>query len=274
MQRQSISPKGALTFWAPEPVAVEAFAEALRTAGFPECTPNPRTDRSALEAAIKDTYGTKDRLVQARKKPNQHGVELVEVERDEVRNHYVTSFGAKVQEGQVVTDYGRADRETLQEQYEAAKAMLTPNAVSKALLDILTKLQGSRPLKPGVYWLPPDTLEKWREVIWAVEGICAADVVVCEVEMDPSLADVVLDRFAEEVNAEVLEILEALGKDTLAPEGVEARKDAAQSLLEKIEVYANALDTDLQELRRVAQLAKSAAVRAAMKQMPTLAVGV
>ena len=274
MQRQSISPKGALTFWTPQPVVVEAFADALRSAGFPECTPNPRTDRSALEAAIKDTYGTKDRLVQPRKKPNRHGVELVQVERDEVRNHYVTSFGAKVQEGQVVTDYGHADRETLQEQYESAKAVLTPNAVSKALLDILGKLQGSRPLKPGVYWLPPDSLDRWREVIGQLEQINAADVVVCEVEMDPSLADVVLDRFAEEVNAEVLEILDALGKGTLSPEGIEVRKEKAADLLEKINVYAEALDTDLQELRRVAQLAKSAAVRAAMKQMPALAVGV
>jgi len=95
----SIGPEGVITFWNPEPTGVQALWDALNGCGFGDCTPNPRSDRSALESAVKDTYGSKNRIIQPRKKPTKHGIELVDVERNEDRNYYTTNFGAKVQDG-------------------------------------------------------------------------------------------------------------------------------------------------------------------------------
>ena len=100
---------GAITFWSLKPTSYQAVREVFGNLGYGGCVPNPRTDQSALENSIKTVCGTKNKTIQSRKKPRTNGVELVEIDRDTVRNSYITSFGAKVVEGRVKADYGYAD---------------------------------------------------------------------------------------------------------------------------------------------------------------------
>ena len=46
---------GALTFWALVPTPYQAFKDVLESRGYGKCVPNPRTDQSALQGAIKSS---------------------------------------------------------------------------------------------------------------------------------------------------------------------------------------------------------------------------
>jgi hypothetical protein len=274
MTGEKIAAQGAVTFWISQPSPYATFRRVVTDLGNGACVPNPRTDKSALECAVRETYGSKNKIVQSRKKPGKHGIELVDVERNEDRNYYTTNFGAKVANGQVVTDYGYANRDVLQEKFDEEKATLTSAAVSKTLTAILEKLQGSRSLKPtgGVYFLPPDSIRDWRRIAEAIEDLGGTKVITVEVEMDPSLSSVVMATLREEVMVEALQMLDDLGRNTLSDAQVASRQTRAEALLEKVGVYESALERDLTDLRNAATLAKEAAMTAAIRQMPAVTV--
>ena len=141
--------------------------EASAAAGYADCVLNPRTDQSALENSIKAVYGMKNKAVVSRKQPRRNGVELVNIERDAVRNGYVTNFGAKVVNGRVKADYGFANEFALTEESLRQKAKLTSTVVGQALVAVLAKMDGMTGLKPRVFYIPehPRTLDPrpvWR----------------------------------------------------------------------------------------------------------------
>jgi len=105
-----------------------------------------------------------------------------------------------------------------------------------------------------------------------MEAIGAATVVTARAELTPTLANAVLDSFQEEVNKEVEEMLEKLTGGALDEEGIERRKERSEEILTKIDVYEQALNEDLAGLRRIANLCKQAAITAALKQMPAMAL--
>ena len=82
MLEQEYDISGAMVFWSLRPTPYQALLEVMAAAGYEECMPNVRTDQSALENAIKTTYGTKNKAVVSRKQPKRNGVELVDIERN------------------------------------------------------------------------------------------------------------------------------------------------------------------------------------------------
>jgi hypothetical protein len=258
---------GAIVFWSLRPTPYQALLEVLEAKGYAACMPNVRTDQSALENAIKTSYGTKNKAIVSRKRPKVNGVELVQIERDTIRNGYVTSFGAKVVSGRVKTDYGHADEYKLTEEFLKCKAVLTTSAVSQALTEVLQRMDGMRGFdKPGIYYIPEHWLKEWEELANLVEG-CQEGNKITRVRcaMDAGTARAIRDALTKEVQEQAAKLLDDVSKGTLNDAQLQSRVEQSQALVDRVNLYSSILNEGLEGLKNVARLANGAAAAAAMQ---------
>jgi hypothetical protein len=258
---------GAIAFWSLQPTPYQALLEALKSKGYGNCMPNPRTDQSALENSIKAVYGTKNKAVVSRKQPKRNGVELVNIERDTTRNSYVTNFGAKVVSGQVKADYGYADEYKLTDAFLKCKAVLTSAAVSQALTAVLQRMDGMKGFdKTGIYYIPEHWLKEWKELAELVEGCQEGNkITTVRVAMDEGTARAIRDVLTKEVQERAAKLLDDVSKGTLRDTQLQVRAQRAEALVQRVELYSNILNEGLEGLKNVAQLANGAAAAAAMQ---------
>ena len=276
MTEQEYDISGALTFWALRPTPYQALLEALEAEGYGECMPNVRTDQSALENAIKASYGMKNRAVVSRKQPKRNGVELVDIERNPDRNYYTTSFGARVVNGAVKADFGYADECRLTEEFLKFKAVLTTTAVSQALTAVLARMDGMKGFnKPGVHYVPEHWLKAWKRLASAVEGCQEGnEITTVRAAMDDGTARAIRDALTREVQEEAARLLDDVSKGTLNDGQLQARAAQSQALVDRVELYASILKEGLEGLKAVAQLAHGAAAAAAMQDFAAAGIGV
>jgi len=258
---------GAIVFWSLQPTPYQAVKEVFDRLGYAGCMPNVRTDQSALENSIKVVYDTKNRAVVSRKEPRTNGVELVEIERDTDRNHYTTSFGAKVVEGRVKADYGYADEYKLTNEFLKCKAVLTSTAVGMALAAIVAKMDGMKGFnKAGVYYVPEHWLREWRVLAEAVEGCREGNkITAIRTAMDAGTARAIRDVLTEEVQEQTAQLLDDVSKGTLNDGQLHVRAERAQALVDRIGLYSSILNDGLEGLKNVAALAQGAAAAAVMQ---------
>ena len=148
MIEQSIRVSGATVSWSLSPTNREHLRAIYTHHGVEHNLPPQSSDRAALKSAMEDVKG-KDQIVQALKSPSKNGYEVVNVERDTKRNHYVNNFSAWLADGVVQTGYGYADTSQLQERFLQHKGLLAPSAVSKSLTEIVLQM-GAVTLYPGM----------------------------------------------------------------------------------------------------------------------------
>lgn len=266
MQEQQYDISGAIVFWSLQPTPFNAVREAFGGLGYGDCVPNPRTDQSALENAIKGVCGTKNKAVVSRKQPKRNGVELVEIERDAIHNSYTTSFGAKIVQGRVKADYGYADEYRLTEEFLKLKAKLTTTAVGQALIAVLEKMDGMTGLKPGVYYIPEHHLKGWKELAELVEGCQEGNkITTARVAMDEGTARTIRDTLTREVQEKATKLLDDVSKGTLNDNQLQLRAGQAQELVDRVHLYSSILNDGLEGLKSVAQLAQGAAAAAVMQ---------
>jgi len=267
---------GALTFWALRPTPYQALLEALQARGYGDCMPNVRTDQSALENAIKARYGMKNRAVVSRKQPKRNGVELVQIERNPDRNHYTTSFGARVVGGAVKADFGYADEDKLTEEFLRFKAVLTTSAVSQALTAVLARMDGMKGFtKPGIHYVPEHWLKAWKELASAVESCQEGnEITTVRAAMDEGTARAIRDALTREVQEQAARLLDDVSKGTLNDAQLQSRAAQSQALVDRVELYSSILNEGLEGLKAVAQLANGAAAAAAMQDFAAAGIGV
>ena len=257
---------GAIVFWSLQPTPYQAIREVFQAMGYADSVPNPRTDISALENSIKAVYGMKNKAVVSRKQPKRNGVELVNIERDAVRNGYVTNFGAKVVNGQVKADYGFANEFALTEEFLKFKARPTTTAVGQALVAVLEKMDGMTGLKPGVYYIPEHHLKRWKELAERVEGCQEGNkITTAQVAMDEGTARTIRDTLTHEVQEKAAKLLDDVSKGTLNDTQLQSRAKEAQALVDRVILYSSILNEGLEGLKSVAQLANGAAAAAVMQ---------
>jgi hypothetical protein len=267
---------GAIVFWSLRPTPYQALLEALEAKGYGDCMPNVRTDQSALENAIKTTYGTKNKAVVSRKTPKRNGVELVAIERNPDRNYYTTSFGAKVVNNAVRADLGYADESKLTEEFLRSKAVLTASAVSQALTAVLERMDGMRGFdKPGVHYIPEHCLKAWKELADRIEGCQEGNKITCvRCAMDAGTARAIRDALTREVQEEAAKLLDDVSKGTLRDAQLQVRAQRAQALVQRVDLYSSILNEGLEGLKNVARLAHGAAAAAAMQDFAAAGIGV
>ena len=258
---------GAITFYKCQPTPYEVFHSAMSAAGYGNCVPNPRTDQSALTNAVKEVHGGRNKKIIGRKKPKVNGVELVDIERDTARNGYTTSFGAKVVEGSVVTDFGYADQYRLTEEFLKSKAVLTAGAVGKTLADILDKMNGVHGFDdPRNRYVPEYRLAEWRQIRDVLKA-CSPDsrITIIRVAMDADTCTAIRDVLTKEVQEQAGKLLDDVSKGTLNDDQLHIRAEQAQALVDRINLYSTILDEGLEGLKNVAKLACGAAAAAVMQ---------
>ena len=261
MQEHQYDISGIIVFWSLQPTAYNAVKAALEGLGYGDCVPNPRTDQSALQHAIKGVCGTKNKTIVSRKQPKRNGVELVEIERDAVHNSYTTSFGAKVVHGRVKADYGFADEDRLTDEYTRSKAVLTSAAMSQALVAVLEKLDGMRGFdKAGVHYVPEHALDAWKRVAESIEGCHEGNRVTCiRAAMDAGTARAITHASTKEVQEQAAQLLEDVSKGTLSDGQLQVRAERAQALVARVDLYSDIISDTLDGLKNVAKLVQGAA---------------
>jgi hypothetical protein len=220
--------------------------------------------------------GTKNKAVMSRKRPKRNGVELVEIQRNEHRNDYVTSFGAKVVEGRVKTDYGYADEYKLTEEYLASKALLTTTAVGMALAAAVAKYDGMKGFaKPGVFYVPEHQLREWQYLCSLIEAAQEGnETTAIRAAMDEGTARAIRDNLSKEVQEQAAKLLDDVSKGTLNDAQLHVRAEQAAALVDRVNLYSSILGEALEGLKNVALVAQSAAGAAAMQDFAQSGVGV
>lgn len=266
---------GAVVYWSTGPTQAELLAANLRLLGLEDFIPNPRTDRSALQNAIKDYAKSlgqekhRDRLIQGHRKP-EDGLELVDVDLGESENSYSLAFSAKATEtGRVEVIRGNADRYELQSRFDTYKSMLTGASVSKTLVDVLVKLRGTA-LRPsgGVYWIPERSVEAWTEVAKTVEQ-CAVEkddnrIYLLRTIMDHSMVRAVKDAIVNEVSTAAGRIATEIASGELGEDAMETRKVMAGQLRDKVKEYEGILGEMLEGLSSVVDSVEQSALVVAL----------
>jgi hypothetical protein len=276
MLEQQYDISGAIVFWSLQPTPYQAVKDIFDRLGLSGCVPNPRTDQSALEHSIKAVCGTKNKAVMSRKRPKRNGVELVAITRNELRNDYITSFGAKVVEGRVKTDYGYADEYRLTEEYLASKALLTTTAVGMALAAAVAKYDGMKGFaKPGVFYIPEHHLQDWQHLCSLIEGAQEGNATTAiRAAMDEGTARAIRDNLSKEVQEQAAKLLDDVSKGTLNDTQLHVRAEQAAALVDRVNLYSSILGEALGGLKNVALVAQSAAGAAAMQDFAQSGVGV
>ena len=267
---------GAITFYKCQPTPYEVFRQAMDVVGYGHCVPNPRTDQSALTNAVKEVHGGRNKKIIGRKQPKKNGVELVDIERDTVHNGYTTSFGAKVVQGRVVTDYGYADQYRLTEEFLKSKAVLTSGAVGATLAAILDKMDCVHGFDdPRVRYVPEHWLGAWRQ-IGDVLTECSpgSRITIVRAAMDAHACAMIRDILTKEVKEQAAKLLDDVSKGTLSDDQLHSRAERAQELVDRVNLYSTILDEGLEGLKNVAKLACGAAAAAAMQDFAGMGVAV
>ena len=256
----------ALVCWELEPTDFESVRDLLASNNMGHCCPKPKDEITALDGAIREVAGGRNKLVVRRKKARQNGLELVKVQRHEYANDYDSVASAKVAEGRVEA-YG-IDRWDLQTAFDASLKKLTASGISQALVRVIDALNG-RPLKKagGIYFLPAESFGTFEKIAGGLNTLNRGNVVVVGklIPNDKTLGQV-KERFCTLTETRLTELITDLTNGNLKEEGVQTRCDEIQSILQTITVYKNALDDTLEGVQNVAELAKRVAAGVAFRK--------
>jgi hypothetical protein len=280
MQERALNVQGAVVYWNAGPTRADQIAGRLAALGMDKFIPKPRTNESALlyvlgeycrqwrgENALHVKAGD-DRIVQKRRN-RKDGFEIVAVKRGKP-NVYTPIYAVVADEygflsGETCRDswqYAIPDMDTLREQFNYHKRIVTGAAAGQSLVAILASLGGVA-LRPsgGIYWIPQDAIETWANVAGAFENSAeTTGGTTCyqlATVMDDNTLRAVRDSLLEEVTKTCTRIVEEL--DGLGQEAIENRKAALFALHEKIEHYESLFSTGLESLHNVVKVVESRA---------------
>jgi len=235
-----------------------------RVHDYEDHLPAETGDRAALKAALEDLKG-KDQIVQALKSPSVNGYEVVNVERDTSRNHYVNNFSAWVHDGVISTGYGYCDTGKLQEKFIYCKGLLAPHAVSESLKSIALKL-GAVVVYPGTFWMPQDKLGHWQWLSEDMEKLAEGNRIrQMTTVMDSHTAREVRDALQAEIVAAAAQLTEDIVGKQLGEKALENRKDAAMAMHRRVKEYEEVLEESLSNLHQVIDTIEQAATIATLQ---------
>lgn len=276
IRHNEVTLSGAIVYWSAGPTSLELISARLRNMGLGDFAPAPRSDNSALRAALLDCFddGKSKVRIEPHKKQKQNGVEVVEIERGETDNDYRSRASAKLDEGgRVRVRRGNVHEMSLQNAFESAKCILPGASVSQSLVSILSFLGGTA-LRPSgaVYWIPDSAVETWCKVAAAVEESIVGKEHESKVYMIRSVMDrhavrAVRDAIVNEVTMAASLLAEQVCSGDLGEVALNNRKAAAMQLHTRVEQYESLLGEGMERLHAVISMVEQSATLAALQGM-------
>lgn len=255
-----------LTFWRPAKYTYLGDLRArLAGVAFDHFCPEPRTAEAALKDALEEHFGTKNHRVEWLDATNAY--EVVKIERGAHRNsyHHLHRFQIDDQ-GQVRLDPFDYDLgAAIIEKYNKHRALVRATAVTSALKKIAISLDATSP-HDGAWWIHNSRVAAWRSAVHAVEQAAAIGnqtrVYIFNHKIGPDELRAVKDAITREVQYEAGLIHKDILEGDLKGRALKSRREDCEELRRKVQLFEHVLQTNLGELKVLADKADEAAVAA------------
>lgn len=288
MIQKSYEVSGGVIYWSAADSNRVALEIGLAPLGLAELIPNPRTEPSALEAALKDYCDSKNamlrkenrrKIVQPHLKRSDTGFEIVDMEMGEHENAYTFDFAVGFNEQRSLQFRGSCSYDaevSIRDSYRQHRDMVTGAAVGTCLVKIASDKLGGTALRDsgGVYWLPEYSVERWIQVAKAVEGAAighaANKVYLLRTEMNEGAMKAVRDAIVSEISRDAATLSTEIYSGQLGERALETRKEQAVVLHQRISQYEAILGETLDSLRLVVKSVEESATLAALSAMSSV----
>lgn len=276
MRTKQIPYNGSVTFWSAFGTEHAKISAALAAEGISEYCPRPRTDTSALKIAM-EQFGQsqcpvgQDWEVAPLQQPGTNGYELVYVQRGTTHNQRQHVVSAAVSNGIVtITSGDQTGWGLIQRHYHAVKAMVTPDAVGKCLVQIATQKLDGLCLRPngGLYWVPDVHCDMWERYAGVVEKATGSVVTTAAWEANASTIGRIRESLLADVEQSCRDIIQDLSDgQSHDDEYFERRSRMMNRLLQRVETVEGALQESLDDCRRRLELVQSVFTAATMASL-------
>jgi len=272
MQEAIINVQGAVTFWRTAESEYEALKSALHAAGFGFLTPEVSTPKRSLKLAIREVCGQSGTTM-IRPLEQSYGYTIVDEERHEWSNDYSNerSFVLDIDSG-TLTMSPQDNPELMQSVAEAYVRNLShvpPIALSNIMVKAVDAMNGvALRDRGGVYWLPQDSVRKWKQLAAAVEKASvkedATTIYMMHTQADDECLRAVKDGIIHEMGIELEKITEAIDSGKLGKRALKSKEKAAVGLRDKLTGYETILGETLNTVRQSIEVAETRAAEAAL----------
>jgi hypothetical protein len=270
MQEASLEIGGGVVFWTlSEWTSRNLLVQHFDRLGLLQFVPEQLATPTALREALEQTLGGARILIRPLAK--RDGFAVVREERGSTGNHYVSEMTARVGEGNHPVLYFEPndDRSRLVEQaFYQQLGRISNGQLSSALVNVVENLDGTR-LRPSgaIYWIPGPRLDDWGRIADAVERSAdsgKSSLYLLRHRLDQEAIRAVRDAVVGEVKGEVKRIQGEIVSGELGSRALQARKQQAHDLRDKVNVYEDLLQVGLQGLHQILDDADQAVATASL----------
>lgn len=286
--KRQVIVSGAMTSWKGKPTPHAQLKRALERVNLADRCPPPISIGDACKGALaswkafdRDAKGRKgrigDKIIQRHASALKHGYELVDVDRADdaaSANSYTTKVCCSVVTNgsgyeEIVVTRGDADQTFLQNEYMAARRMVSASGMSRFLLTVLKELNGTdmEEWQDGVYYLPEGNHALWTEkLIPAIESIGTMHIGYCGFEITDNTVRALKAGIEKEIRDAAEKIEQQLASGELGVRGMENRIGESCALLQKAKDYEQIIGQELTQIRAMLSRIEQSAVNAIAKK--------
>lgn len=286
--RRQVIVSGAMTSWKGKPTPHTQLKRALERVNLGDRCPPPISIGDACKGALaswkafdRDAKGRKgrigDKIIQRHASAIKHGYELVDVIRSDdaaSANEYNTKVCCSVvvhSNGyeEITVTRGNADQTFLQNEYMAARRMVSASGMSRFLLTILKELNGTdmEEWQDGVFYLPEGNHALWTDkLIPAIESVGTMHIGYCSFEITDNTVRALKAGIEKEIRDAAEKIEQQLASGELGVRGMENRIAESCDLLRKARDYEAIIGEELTAIRTMLARVEQSAVAAIAKK--------
>ena len=272
MQEQNVK-FGIITYWSLAGSNIDRLRDLMEPLGLESYIPEQTSPMVALREAMEAVY--KSKLIRRTKKK---GFVAVSEERGEHENSYLNEASVSIgEEENLIMGMGVStdDSYLLREEYRKARSTLTSASAGSMLAKIATGPLGGTTLRPtgGIYWLPGDILDKWKDIATAIEACSVtrgaekpSSVSVIRHRLDADSVKAVRDAIIHEVEQESAKIKKEM-ESGIGVRAMESKIRQSVAIHDKMKAYAEILNIGASKISENAEELEVATATAAFMEM-------
>lgn len=253
--------KGAVVYWTARRTDLDKLRQGWQPLGFAKLLPLKRKGIDLLREALLTEFRSNGRPRLVRRTANSSNLAVVIEDKQQTDNNYATIQRARLEkDGSITTD---PPNPAIPVRYDALSTVLPGGTVGNMLIKAVRKLDGTTLRSTGgIYWVPPDGIDKFRLLAEALEEAGGTTVYIMSTQFDDKTAEAVKDGLKQEVEAAAKWIIEQLDSGDLGLKAIQGRRAKANKLMEKVRRYEEILGTVLQDVRASLDEVETAAATA------------
>lgn len=261
---------GGVTFWtlAGDVSRAPLLAE-LAEGGLEDFCPPPPTPAWCVREALASLARGRNHLV--RPLSSRDGFTLVLERRGEEENQYLSDLSVRVEDsGELAFSPASSRPAGWDAEFGRLAALAPAESVGRALTRLVRHLGGVALRRTGgVYWLPADSMPRWRAAARALHRSSAGRSVIYTVKhrMDEGAARALKDAVTEEIGAEAERLYEEVTSCDLSPKALEARMERAREMAARVEAFEGHTRSTLDALRESLERLQTALVSGRFQEM-------